>query len=237
LSQLHTRADARGIGVGESQSHKIESQSMLFDSGGAQVITSLAQLAAIYGEPSDLVKKLLRPKLDKFDVAFIDRAPFLVLATADGEGMADASPKGDGPGFVAVIDERTIHLPDRLGNNRTQALKNIVANPKVGLLFFVPGMNEVLRVHGTARIRIDPELLARYAVGGKQPRTVVEITVVDVRFHCGKAIIRSKLWKAEAQNGSQGLATFGEIIAEQAGGKTANEMDCMLDEAYAKRLY
>jgi PPOX class probable FMN-dependent enzyme len=210
---------------------------MLLDSGGAQVITSLAQLAAIYGEPSDLVKKLLRPRLDRFDVAFIASAPFMVLATADGEAMADASPKGDGPGFAAVVDERTIHIPDRLGNNRTQALKNIIANPRVGLLFFVPGQNEVLRIHGTACIRIDPALLERYAVGGKQPRTVIEVTVVDVRFHCGKALIRSKLWKAEAQAGAKGLATFGEIIAEQVGGKTATEMDCMLDEAYAKRLY
>jgi PPOX class probable FMN-dependent enzyme len=200
-------------------------------------ITTLAQLAAIYGEPSDLVKKLLRPKLDRFDVAFIARAPFMVLATADAEGMADASPKGDAPGFAAVIDERTIHIPDRLGNNRVQALRNIVVNPRVGLLFFVPGYSELLRVHGTARIRIDPQTLARHAVGGKQPRTVIEVTVVDVRFHCGKALIRSKLWKAESQSAAGGLASFGEIIAEQVGGKTARELDCMLDEAYAQRLY
>lgn len=201
------------------------------------LITTLAQLEAIYGQPGQLVRQMQLAKLEPQSIAFIAHAPFAVLATAGGGGFADVSPKGDAPGFVQVVDETTLHLPDRLGNNRVESLKHILDNPRVGLLFFVPGREETLRVHGTARIRIDPELLARYAVNGKQPRSVIEIAVEGVRFHCGKALIRSKLWKAETQALAKELPSAGQMIADQVHGQSGEAVQCMLDEAYAKRLY
>ena len=201
------------------------------------LLTTPAQLEAIYGQPGELVRQMQLSKLELYSMAFIAHAPFAVLATAGRGGFADVSPKGDGPGFVHVVDETTLHLPDRLGNNRVESLKHILDNPRVGLLFFVPGRDETLRVHGTARIRIDPELLARYAVNGKQPRSVIEVTVEGVRFHCGKALIRSKLWKSEAQALAKELPSLGQMIADQVQGQSADALECMLDEAYAKRLY
>lgn len=200
-------------------------------------VTTFDQLHALYGQPSELVRKIQLPRLERHSIAFIQHAPFAVLATADGRGCADISPKGDAPGFVHVVDEATLHLPDRLGNNRIESLRHIVENPRVGLLFFVPGRDETLRVHGKARIRIDGELLAKYAVQGKQPRSVIEIAVQDVRFHCGKAIIRSKLWKAESQAAAAELPSLGQMIADQVNGQSASQLDCVLEEAYRTRLY
>lgn len=202
-----------------------------------QLITTPAELAAIYGQPGQLVRQMQLAKLEPQSIAFIAHAPFAVLATAGSGGFADVSPKGDAPGFVQVVDETTLHLPDRLGNNRVESLKHILENPRVGLLFFVPGRDETLRVHGTARIRIDPELLARYAVNGKQPRSVIEIAVEGVRFHCGKALIRSKLWKLESQALAMELPSAGQMIADQVHGQSGEALQCLLDEAYAKRLY
>jgi PPOX class probable FMN-dependent enzyme len=203
----------------------------------SEVVTTLDQLHALYGQPGDVVRRMQLPRLEKHSIAFIQHAPFAVLATADGRGGADISPKGDAPGFIHVVDETTLHLPDRLGNNRIESLRHIVENPRVGLLFFVPGRDETLRVHGTARIRIDAELLQRYAVQGKSPRSVIEIFVEDVRFHCGKALIRSKLWKADAQTAATELPSLGQMIADQVGGQSASDLDCLLDEAYKTRLY
>jgi PPOX class probable FMN-dependent enzyme len=202
-----------------------------------QLITAIAQLAAIYGQPGELVQKMQLPRLERHSMAFIAHAPFAMLATADAAGRPDVSPKGDAPGFVQVVDESTLHLPDRLGNNRTESLKHILANPWVGLLFFVPGRDETLRVHGTARIRIDPELLDRYAVQGKRPRSVIEIAVADVRFHCGKAVIRSHLWQATAEQGAADLPPPGKMIADQVAGQSAEAVQSLLEESYAKRLY
>lgn len=203
----------------------------------SQLITTPTQLEAIYGQPGQLVRQMQLSKLERHSTAFIAHAPFAVLATAGGGGFADVSPKGDAPGFVHIVDEVTLHLPDRLGNNRVESLKHILENPRVGLLFFVPGRDETLRVHGTACIRIDPELLARYAIQGKQPRSVIEIAVEGVRFHCGKALIRSRLWKAEAQALAKELPSLGQMIAGQVQGQSGEALECMLDEAYAKRLY
>ena len=202
-----------------------------------QLITTRAQLEAIYGQPGQLVRQMQLSKLEPQSMAFIAHAPFAVLATAGDGGFADVSPKGDAPGFVHIVDESTLHMPDRLGNNRVESLKHILENSRVGLLFFVPGRDETLRVHGTARIRIDPELLARYAVNARQPRSVIEIAVEGVRFHCGKALIRSKLWKAETQALAARLPSAGQMIADQVAGQSGEAVQCMLDEAYAKRLY
>jgi PPOX class probable FMN-dependent enzyme len=203
----------------------------------SHLITTPAQLESIYGQPGQLVRQMQLAKLEPQSTAFIAHAPFAVLATAGGGGFADVSPKGDAPGFIQVVDETTLHLPDRRGNNRVESLKHILDNPRVGLLFFVPGRDETLRVHGSARIRIDPELLARYAVNGQQPKTVIEIKVEGVRFHCGKALIRSKLWKAESQVLAKELPSAGQMIADQVQGQSGEAVQCMLDEAYAKRLY
>ena len=130
--------------------------------------------------------------------AFIARSPFLCLGTSSAAG-ADVTPRGDAPGFVQVLDEHTLLLPDWPGNNRLDTLGNVLENPAVALLFFVPGMQETLRVNGRAEVSIDPALIARWDVGGRHPRSVLKVTVDEAFMHCGKALIRSRLWAPDAQ--------------------------------------
>ena len=161
------------------------------------IIENAERLREIYGAPSErAVKKQLR-RLDRHCRAFIARSPFLVVASADASGRCDASPKGDAPGFVAVLDDATLLIPDRLGNNRVDTLGNLLARPGIGLIFFVPGINETLRVNGRARVATEPALLEPVAVNGKVPKSGILVSVDEVYFHCGKALIRSDLWNPD----------------------------------------
>jgi uncharacterized protein len=200
------------------------------------IIENAERLREIYGVPAErAVKKELR-RLDRHCRAFIARSPFLVVASADASGCCDASPKGDAPGFVQVVDDTTLLIPDRLGNNRVDTLGNLVARPGIGLIFFVPGVNETLRVNGRARVATDPALLEPLAVNGKAPRSGILVSVEEVYFHCGKALIRSDLWNPEKQVRRGEFPSLGRIISEQIGGDP-EEAERQITESYRNRLY
>jgi hypothetical protein len=195
------------------------------------------QLRALYGEPGDLVRRKELPTLDGHCRAFIAASPFLVIATADAKGRADASPRGDGPGFVAIVDERTLLIPDRPGNKRLDSLRNVLENPNVGLIFFVPGMNETLRVNGRAELITDRALLEPLAVGGKVPLSGIVVRIEEAYLHCAKALIRSKLWDPAVQIDRKIFPTLGQMIADQIDGIDADAADADIEDAYTKRLY
>jgi PPOX class probable FMN-dependent enzyme len=178
-------------------------------------VTTLDQLAAIYDPPRELVLKKVTHRLEARTLAFIAASPFAILATTGPQGV-HATPRGDAPGFIAALDDRTLALPDRRGNNRLDGLRDIIANPAVALLFLVPGAGEALRVNGTARITADPALRARFVAQGKEPATIVLVTVGEVYMQCAKAIMRSKLWGERARPAA--VPSMGELIAAHTGG-------------------
>jgi PPOX class probable FMN-dependent enzyme len=177
------------------------------------IISTLEELEELYGQPAEasLVKEVERvaPQYR----ALIEVSPFAVLATSGPEGL-DCSPRGDQPGFVRVSDEKTLLLPDRRGNNRTDSLRNIIRDPRVALLFMIPGSGTTLRVNGRAVLSSDPDLLDSFAVDGKAPRSVVVITVDSVYFQCARAVARSDLWNADKHVDASCLPTAGQILAE-----------------------
>ena len=180
-------------------------------------IETVAELEAIYGEPrgASLLKEV--PALTQGYRAFIAAAPFVVMATS-GSGGIDCSPKGDAPGFVQVIDDHTIALPDRPGNNRIDNLRNLVEDPRISLLFVIPAVGETLRVVGRAKITADEEMLARFTVGGKLPRTVMVIDIFEVYFQCARAIMRAGLWDSARHIDSTSLPTAGDMLSECSAG-------------------
>jgi uncharacterized protein len=186
-------------------------------------IATIEQLEALYGHPGEtsLVKEIDRiiPEY----AAFIEASPFVALATSGPEGL-DCSPRGDLAGFVRIRGERTLLMPDRHGNNRADSLRNIVRDPRVGLLFLVPGSGTTLRVNGRAELSIDPQLCASFAVEGKAPRSVMAIAVERVYFQCARAIVRSELWNPERHVDPKSLPTPGKILAalsaDRIGGDT-----------------
>ncbi|QOF81516.1 pyridoxamine 5'-phosphate oxidase family protein [Variovorax sp. 38R] len=175
-------------------------------------IDTVAQLEALFGQPGEASLKKEVPYLHPSYQALIAASPFAVLATL-GPGGLDASPRGDAPGFVAVQDEKTLLLPERRGNNRIDSLRNIVTDPRVALLFLIPGVGETLRVNGRARITAAPELLARFAVEGRAPQCVIEISVETVFFQCARAIQRSKLWAPILEDAPRTVPTPGAILS------------------------
>ncbi|RKT21113.1 hypothetical protein B0G69_4487 [Paraburkholderia sp. RAU2J] len=174
------------------------------------MLTTIEQLEALYGQPHERALRKEIAYVNEDYRAFIEVAPFAVLATAGPDGL-DCSPRGDAPGFVRVVDERTLALPDRIGNNRLDSLRNIIVEPRLALLFIVPGVGESLRVNGRGRITSDPEWLASFAVEGKLPRTVLLIDVDSVYFHCSKALVRSQLWDPARHVERSQLPSAGEI--------------------------
>ncbi len=201
------------------------------------IIEDPDQLREVYGVPSERsLKKQLR-RLDHHCRAFIARSPFLVIASSDPSGRCDASPKGDMPGFVQVLDDETLLIPDRLGNNRVDTIGNLLTQPGVGLIFFVPGLNETLRINGRARITTDRALLEPLAVNGKVPRSGILVSADEVYFHCGKALIRSDLWNPEKQLPRSEFPSLGRILADQIGGMTVEESERHTAEGYKTRLY
>jgi len=194
-------------------------------------------LRGVYGEPSELVMRKVLPALDKHCRAFIAASPFLAISSADAAGAADVSPRGDAPGFVAVLDERRLLIPDRPGNRRIDTLSNVAANPNVGLLFLVPGMNETLRVNGKAVVTFDSELLAPLAVQGKTPLSGLLVTVEEAFLHCAKALIRSRLWDPATQIDRKTFPTLGKMVADQIEGLDAEAAEARIQESYRDRLY
>lgn len=182
-------------------------------------------LRAKFGEVHPLAIAKTRPALDRYSRQFIAMSPFLVISTADSEGKADLSPRGDPPGFVHVVDDRTIPIPDRPGNNRLDTMANITANPNVGCLFFIPGFEDTLRLNGKARITDDAALLAHCTVNGKAPKVGILITVEEVFMHCAKALKRSKLWGPEYRQDRTQLPSIARIILEQTCEAGVNEAE------------
>jgi PPOX class probable FMN-dependent enzyme len=200
-------------------------------------ITTPDALRAHYGAVHPVAARKVLARLDEHARRFIALSPFVVLATGDAEGGVDASPRGDAPGFVAVVDEHTLLLPDRPGNRRVDSYGNVLSHPGVGLLFFVPGINETLRVNGTARVVADAELLAPLTVQGKAPLAGLLITVEEVFFHCAKALIRGRLWDTDTQVERRSFPSLGKIVADQTRVVAADKADEALEEDYRNGLY
>ena len=182
------------------------------------VITTLEELEALYGQPAEasLIKEVdhVTPQYR----ALVEVSPFAVLATSGPEGL-DCSPRGDHPGFVRVVDSKTLMMPDRRGNNRTDSLRNIIRDPRMALLFLIPGSGTTLRVNGRAQLSTDAELLSSFAVDGKAPRSVVIIHVDSVYFQCARAIVRSDLWNPDKHVEASCIPTPGQILAGLSEGR------------------
>jgi PPOX class probable FMN-dependent enzyme len=201
-------------------------------------ITSLEQLVEVIGEPHAMIQKKVVKQLDEPMQEFINRSPLAFLATVDERGEFDVSPKGDAPGFVAIESARELLLPDRPGNKLAFGFRNILANNRVGLIFLVPGMRETLRIKGTASITRDPALLQRLAVAGKPAVLCTRITVEECFFHCGKAMIRSGVWKPDTWGDSRESLLVRQIVTNmEADQATADLIESELEKNYREELY
>lgn len=196
-----------------------------------------SELRACYPPVLERARLKVLKRLDPHCRRFIELSPFVCLGTT-GKNGADVSPRGDAPGFVQVIDDTTLAMPDWPGNNRLDSLANIVDDPRIGLLFLIPGVEETLRVNGTALVSTDPDLLNRWEVDGKHPRSVLKITVNEAFLHCAKALIRSKLWHEEAKVPRTVLPPYGHMMKDQIEtAATADEIQQSVEDGYANRLY
>lgn len=200
-------------------------------------MTTIAALRESYPPPSERARKKTLARIDTHMRNFIARSPFLCLGTSSAEG-GDVSPRGDHPGFVQVIDDVTLAIPDWPGNNRLDSFANIVANPHVGLLFLVPGVDESLRVNGTATVTTDAAMLARWNVDGKQPRAVLVVAVREAFLHCAKALLRSRLWKDDFKIQREELPPYGHMLKDQIDiAQTAEEIQASVETGYKTGLY
>jgi PPOX class probable FMN-dependent enzyme len=186
------------------------------------VIATIDQLEAIYGQPNDASTVKVADRITAAYRALIDKSPFAALATCGPEGL-DCSPRGDLRGFVRIHDEKTLMMPDRRGNNRVDSLRNIVRDPRVALLFLIPGSGSTLRVNGHAQVSADPDLLASFRMEGKTPRTVIVMTVDEVYFQCARAIVRSDLWNPDKRIDPKSLPTPGQILADMSEDRVSGE--------------
>ena len=200
-------------------------------------VTNQTELRTVYREPAARATQKVLDHLDVHCRNFIALSPLCILSSAGANGQADASPRGDPPGFVKVLDEKTLLLPDRPGNNQVDSLQNIVENPGVGLLFLVPGMNETLRVKGRAEIVTDTRLLEPLTVKRRAPLSGLRITVEEAFLHCGRALLRSRLWEPEVRIERSSYPTYGQVLADQIRGTDAKEIDTSEEEANRQRLY
>jgi PPOX class probable FMN-dependent enzyme len=202
------------------------------------VVTSAKELRSVVGYPHDrAVAKVVRI-IDEHARRFIAHAPFAFIASAGADGTVDISPKGDPPGFVKVLDDRTLAVPDRLGNRRLDTFQNVLSNPKVGLIFVIPGITYTLRVSGEAIIVRDLALREALAVGGKLPDHVLVIGVSRVLSHCPKCMIRAGLWQPEAWPDTGGLPSFAEmLVAHGKLAQTVEEMQAIIEAGNRERLY
>jgi len=197
----------------------------------------MSTLRECYPEPSERAVLKTQHVLDAHMTRFIALSPFLCLGSSSAEG-ADVTPRGDQPGFVHVLDASTLLIPDWPGNNRLDTLMNIEANPHIGLLFLIPGFNESLRVNGVAEVSLDPALLGRWDVKGKHPRSVLKVSVREAFLHCGKAILRSKLWEEHARVDRSALPPYGQMLKDQIDVRdSAEEIQASVEESYKTRLY
>lgn len=198
----------------------------------AHEITSIEALEALYGLPMGAAVTKEVDYVHPQYRTFIEASPFCLIATSGPEGL-DCTPRGDPPGFVTVEDERTLLLPDRRGNNRVDSLRNIVRDPRIGMLFLIPGVGETLRVNGRAVISTDPDLLNRFVMEGKTPKSVLRVAVEAVYFQCPKALVRSQLWDASRHIPRSALPSAGTILKAITDGAVGGEA---YDAAYPQRI-
>src|SRR5262245_9441728 len=205
--------------------------------GDPHAIEDLTALRRVIGDPIPGLGLKNQNVISDEAREYIERSPFLVLATSDADGRLDASPKGDEPGFCVIEDERTLVIPDRPGNKLAYGLENILANPRVGVIFMLPGTPETVRVNGTATLTADPELLARLAARGKPAVLAIRIRVEECFHHCAKAFIRSKLWKPDSWSERLKIS-FGAMAAKRAklGAEVAARFDAAVEDDYRNNL-
>lgn len=201
-------------------------------------ITSVEELIAVIGEADPFVQGKVANSVDEYAASFIAEAPLIMLATSDGEGSLDVSPKGDGAGFVQVLNETTLLIPDRPGNKLAYGFRNILATGDIGIIFIMPGNRETLRINGKATISKDPQLLQQFSVGGKPALLCTIVNVQECFFHCGKAMIRSKLWQPESwpENSKSRLVAQAakKLDADEA---LKNLIETEIEKNYKEELY
>jgi uncharacterized protein len=205
----------------------------------ANTVGDEAALRGIYPEPMELAVLKQLDRLDAHCRNFLAHSPFAVIgSTRPGRGT-DVSPRGDAPGFARVLDDHTVAIPDRPGNNRLDTMANIVANAEVGMLFFIPGIDETLRINGTARLSREPELLAAAAIRGRAPNLIILVTVREAFLHCGKALKRSRLWHDDYRIDKKSFPSLGRMIVEQTkpATVTVEEADAFVEDNYVTGLY
>ena len=202
------------------------------------VIETVEELRSSYGAPSERAVRKALDRLDRHCRRFIALSPFVVLASAGADGRVDCSPRGDPAGFVAVLDEKTILLPDRRGNNRADSLTNVLENPHVGMLFMIPGVNETLRLNGRAKLTTDPARLEPLAVNGRVPRSGLVVEVEEVFLQCTKALVRSRLWADETRvDRKTALPSFGQMLADHIGESDGEKVDREIRARLPETLY
>jgi PPOX class probable FMN-dependent enzyme len=202
------------------------------------MISSEAELRTVLGKPARRALDKQMERLDDHCRSIIARSPFVVVSSADADGRPDASPKGDAPGFVLVLDERTLAIPDRPGNRRADTFRNVLANPRVGLLFLVPGRMETVRINGRARISREPDLLQRMAVQGRPPLLSLVVEVEEAFVHCGKCMLRSRLWDPASWPQVADLPSHAQCLLDQAKpAQSLEEVEASVRDSYTKQLY
>jgi uncharacterized protein len=199
------------------------------------VIADEADLRAAIGEPTELVKRKISDRLNRLTRQFVERSPFVCVATSRPDGGLDVSPRGDPAGFVRILDERTLLLPDRPGNKLADTLTNLLVDPRIGLLFLVPGVGDTFRVNGRATITDDPELLAGSAVEGKAPKLGLLVAIEEAYTQCSKAVLRSELWNAERHVDPAELPSTGEVLRSFTPELDLEEYERSRAERYARR--
>lgn len=199
-------------------------------------IESIEQLRALYNTPGERARKKQLASLEQHATSFIQHSPFLILSTFDKNGKVDASPRGGQPGFVHVLNNNEIIIPDAKGNNRLDSLGNIIETGQVGLLFLIPGIDETLRLNGKAHITTDPLLLEKFTTETKPPKTCIVVTIDEVFLHCAKAFMRSKLWSQEVQISRASFPTMGQMLKDQIGEQGEPESQEMMVKRYQKDL-
>ena len=205
-------------------------------------VTDERTLRSLFQPTGKIAIQKCQTQLDKHSIAFIKRSPFVCIGTQDADGKADVSPRGDPVGFVQVLDQRTLAIPDRPGNNRLDTLSNIISNPSVGLLFIIPGFDDTMRVNGQASLTTDPELLSGMSVNNRSPKIAIIVKVTTVFIHCAKAFRRSKLWDPSYHQDRSEEPSLVKIVLDQSTGAPDDEveqrkLDDALEDGYRKTLY
>lgn len=200
-------------------------------------VTTVDELRAIVGVPKATTATKETPYLTPLLAEFIAASPYFMLATAAADGKCDVSPRGDPAGSVAVLNPRTIAFGDRLGNRRIESLQNMISNPHAGLLFLVPGTDEILRVNGRVTLTRDPELMRRLAMNGREPNVVIVLHIEAAYTHCARSILRSKLWDPEMWPDPDTIPTLADMMAEQHQLEAPDPSEGKRNEEYRKTLY